>query len=243
MKVLSIGNSFSQDAQRYVYKIAKSHGVDVETDNLYIGACSLEKHYNNYVNDVKEYLYERNGNGLGVYKHEQIEVVTLKMALEREKYDIITLQQVSHFSFNYDTYFPYVKDLVEIVKKYQPQAKIYLHQTWAYENGCERLAKVGYKTASDMFNDIETAYAKVEKDILASGLIPSGLAVMKAMNKGLKVHRDTLHVSLGLGRFMLALVWLKTLTGLDVKCVNFNDFDEEVSKDDIKTAIEIVDEL
>ena len=243
MKVLSIGNSFSQDAQRYVYKIAKSHGVDIETDNLYIGGCSLERHYNNYIGEVKEYLYEINGNGLGVFKHEQIEVVTLKMALEREKYDVVTLQQVSHFSFDYRTYFPYINYLVELVKKYQPNAKIYLHQTWSYEDGCERLEKVGYKTAKDMFRDVKLSYDKVFNDISADGLIPSGLAIMKAMEQGLKVHRDTLHVSLGLGRFILALVWLKTLIGLDVNKVDFNDFDEEISQADKELAIKIVSEL
>ena len=47
IKVLSIGNSFSRDAQRYSYKIAKNEGVEFKSVNLYIGGCSLQTHYMN----------------------------------------------------------------------------------------------------------------------------------------------------------------------------------------------------
>lgn len=47
MKILSIGNSFSQDAQRYLHRLAKHEGVQLKTVNLYIGGCSLQRHYEN----------------------------------------------------------------------------------------------------------------------------------------------------------------------------------------------------
>ena len=47
MKILSIGNSFSQDAQRYLHRLAKNEGVDMKTVNLYIGGCPLRSHYLN----------------------------------------------------------------------------------------------------------------------------------------------------------------------------------------------------
>lgn len=37
MNLLSIGNSFSQDDQRYLYQIAKDGGVSLNAFNLYIG--------------------------------------------------------------------------------------------------------------------------------------------------------------------------------------------------------------
>ena len=37
MNVLSIGNSFSQDAQRYLHRIAKVDSFTLNTFNLYIG--------------------------------------------------------------------------------------------------------------------------------------------------------------------------------------------------------------
>jgi hypothetical protein len=51
MKILSIGNSFSQDAQRYISKIAAARGEELYTKNLHIGGCSLERHHSNMLTD------------------------------------------------------------------------------------------------------------------------------------------------------------------------------------------------
>ena len=45
-KVLSIGNSFSEDAHRYLWQIAESYGIPKENiliANMYIGGAELEK--------------------------------------------------------------------------------------------------------------------------------------------------------------------------------------------------------
>ncbi len=41
MKVLSIGNSFSQDAHKWFHKLAEKNGVEVNTANLYIGGSDI----------------------------------------------------------------------------------------------------------------------------------------------------------------------------------------------------------
>lgn len=43
MKVLAIGNSFSNDAMRYLHGIAKADGLDMKTVNLFIGRLSAFK--------------------------------------------------------------------------------------------------------------------------------------------------------------------------------------------------------
>ena len=58
MKILTIGNSFSQDATAYVERIALS---DIYVRNLYIPGCSLEMHYNNMLTGEKAYEYQKNG--------------------------------------------------------------------------------------------------------------------------------------------------------------------------------------
>ena len=40
MKILFIGNSFSEDANVYLYRLAKSVGADFEALSLVIGGCS-----------------------------------------------------------------------------------------------------------------------------------------------------------------------------------------------------------
>ena len=54
MKVLAIGNSFSNDAMRYLHGIAKADGVDMKTVNLFIGGCPLSRHYANIHNDAAD---------------------------------------------------------------------------------------------------------------------------------------------------------------------------------------------
>jgi hypothetical protein len=64
---------------------------------------------------------------------------------------VVTLQQASHLSFQYDTYTPYLSNLAAFVRQHAPTARIMIHQTWAYEDGSERLFTVaGYERAADM---------------------------------------------------------------------------------------------
>ena len=55
MKILAIGNSFSQDATRYLREIAKSNGDKIKVINLFIGGCPLYKHYLNILQNKESY--------------------------------------------------------------------------------------------------------------------------------------------------------------------------------------------
>lgn len=61
IKILAVGNSFSQDATHYLHQIAAADKVDMKAGNLYIGGCRLKRHWNNIQTDTQEYLYEENG--------------------------------------------------------------------------------------------------------------------------------------------------------------------------------------
>ena len=235
MKILSIGNSFSQDAQRYLHRLAKNEGVEIKTVNLYIGGCPFRKHYLNMLDDNVAYGFQFNGESTGIQ-------VSLRQVLASDEWDVITLQQASGLSLNYESYQPYLTELVKYVKKYCPKAKIYMHETWAYENGCERLEKLGYHNSREMYEDINKSYAKAVEEIQADGLLPSGRAMLRASETGIeKVHRDTFHASLGAGRYLLALTWYKTLTGKDISQNAFNELDEEVTKEQRAIIINAVE--
>ena len=66
MKILSIGNSFSQDAQRYLHRLALKEGVQLKTVNLYIGGCPLRTHYLNMLDDNVAYDFQFNGQSTGI---------------------------------------------------------------------------------------------------------------------------------------------------------------------------------
>ena len=210
IKVLAIGNSFSQDATRYLRKIAQAAGEDMKVVNLYIGGCPLSRHYKNINNDAAAYSLEIDGETTGFE-------VSIRQALQSNEWDFVTMQQVSSLSFDYDTYQPYLDALSDYVMVHAPRAKQVIHQTWAYENGSDRLCtELGYKTDADMFENVRKSYAQAAEDISADLIIPCGEAMLLAANQGFTMHRDTFHASFGIGRYLLGAVWFEALTGKSV---------------------------
>ncbi len=238
MQVLSIGNSFSQDAQRYLSRIAKADGVYLQTYNLCIGGCPLSRHYRNIFSGKQSYMIEMNGETVGFF-------ISLKEALLNRDWDVITIQQVSHEAPNYETYQPYLNTIIEYVKELAPKAKIVVHQTWAYEEGCNRLVnELKYGSYKDMLNDIIASYKKAAEEIGADLIIPAGEVFDAIIENGIeKIHRDTYHASLGVGRYALGLIWYKMLTGNDISENSFCDFDEEVTPEQIEIVKKCVSEV
>ena len=232
MKILSIGNSFSQDAQRYLHRLARQDGTALKTVNLYIGGCSLRTHYLNMLDDADAYDFEFNGEKTGL-------TASIREALASDDWDYITLQQVSRLSAKYETYSPYIEALADYVRKYCPHAKILIHETWAYEAESEKLTEfLGFKTPEDMLCAVCDSYERAAKVIKADGIIPCGRAMLKASHMGIeKIHRDTFHASLGAGRYILALCWYKALTGKDISNNGFNDFDVPVTEREREISI------
>lgn len=230
MKILSIGNSFSVDAHAYLSTLAKDAGEDITAVNLAIGGCSLKTHWENIESNGKKYLHLINDNGWGD------PLVTVDEIIKGEKFDVVTLQQVSHFSGQYETYQPYLNNLIDYVKKHQPEAKLYFHKTWAYEIDSKHSEYPIYDC------DQEKMYAsicRVSKRVCdETGLSPilSG-DVIQAMrtrlpefdykNGGMTLCLDDgFHMSRTYGRYAVALTWLATLTKKPVTPTPFNDLDE-----------------
>lgn len=238
MNVLSIGNSFSEDATRYLHQIAHADGVRLDTANLYIGGCPLSYHYRNMLCDAKEYTLQYNGVSTGF-------LVSIAEALLNRNWDVVTVQQASHESFKPESYQPYAKELVAFVRKYQPKARVFWHQTWAYEEGSDRLANVaGYAHAVEMFAAVQAAYAAAHAETGTDGVIPSGEMFANLLANGVeKIHRDTFHASYGLGRYALGLLWYKTLTGRAVSENPFAALDEAANAEEIALVKRYVDSL
>ena len=237
MKILSIGNSFSQDAQRYISKIAAARGEELYTKNLYIGGCSLERHHSNMLTDSHDYTEEIGGVSTG-------RPISIKEALSEGGWDVITLQQASHFSTRYDTYQPYLNELAAYVRELAPEAKLYIHETWFYEDGSEKLAMMKYERHEDMLADIKAAYANAAEEIKADGIIRSGEMLGLMRSRGVeKIHRDTFHASLGVSRYAIGLLWYATLTGRDVLNDTFSDTDEPMTDDEMRIARECAQEI
>ena len=222
MNILAIGNSFSQDATRYLYDLAKAAGKDLTVVNLYIGGCSLSRHYRNMLSGERAYQLEYNGHRTGF-------MVSLSEALLNRDWDIVTVQQASHYSTNYDTYQPYLNELAAYIRRCSPKAKLYIHETWAYEQDSARLnTMMGYQDFRDMYRDLHAAYEQAAKAANADDIIPCGTLLMTLAHQGYTVHRDTFHASYGLGRYALGLMWLRVLTDANVNGLALPAYDEPI---------------
>ena len=231
MNILAIGNSFSHDATRYLHKIARSDGFDLQIVSLYIGGCSLERHFRNMMSEREVYELFYNGEMTGFY-------ISLKEVLLNRQWDYITIQQASTLSGDYSSYQPYLDALCEYVRRYSPKAKLVVHQTWAYEEGCNALEKLGkYKNHKEMFSNIEESYQKAADAIGADFIIKSGKLMQMLLHEGIEsVHRDGCHLSFGTGRYAAALLWYTMLTKNGVDENSFNDFDVPVSSKEVSIA-------
>ena len=226
MKILSIGNSFSTDAHRFLYRLAQINGIEMKTVNLFIGGCDLETHWKNTEENNVCYDMEINGN-------EAEEVISIDQALNSDKWDIITLQQVSNLSGIFDSTQPYLINLAQYIRQTQSQAEIYYHQTWAYEIDTEHSGFLNYdKDQIKMYNCIRETAQKAADNIGAK-IIPTGDVIQQLRatkefdykNGGLTLCRDGYHLSNDYGRFAAAATWLRTLTEKEIFCESFDELD------------------
>ncbi len=235
MNVLTIGNSFSHDATRYLHDIAKADGTDIQVVDLYIGGCTLERHYRNMLSEFPAYELIYNGDYTKIK-------LSLKDAILSREWDIVTLQQSSPFAFDKESYFPYIDELVSYVRKCSPKCKIYLHQTWSYEDGNPWFEKSPYSNMLDMISDVKKVYAEVAEHIGAFGIIECGELMARMYRAGLSpLWRDGWHTSKGLGRYAMGLLWYRTLTGKSIAGNSFSYFDEPIPEDAIEKVKEIVE--
>lgn len=236
-KVLSIGNSFSQDAHNKLHALAIANDVDLYSANLYIGGCTLKCHWENIENNAIDYDLQLNGS-TGLRK------ISIEEALLLEEWDVITLQQASAYSQNINTYTPYTENIAKYVREKCPDAKIWFHQTWAYENDYfangERENKSQQKA---MYENILTA-SKTISEVIDAPLIKAGVAIQAVRENvpefdytkgGMSLNRDGYHLSYDYGRFAAAYTWLYELTGVFGDNIPFANLDKTLTEKITKT--------
>ena len=210
MKILSIGNSFSQDSTALLQLLTDK----ITARNLYIGGCSLDMHAANIEIDAAKYELQENGEKM------QNALVGVKEALISDKWDYITVQQVSGRSGVYESFYPYLGELLDYVRKYS-DAEIVLHETWSYEIGSGHPDFAIYNSDREqMAQAIKETYEKVSaKENLRIIRVGEAVQNLRAKpsfdykNGGLSLTRDGFHLSLSYGRLLAASVWCKFFTG------------------------------
>lgn len=170
VRILTIGNSFSANATRYLKDLAKTGGHTLIHNSLVIGGSSFQVHADKTKAEGKARLYS---NGKDLVSN-----------LTADLWDYVTIQQASIKSHDYGTYQPYAGFLRDLIVKHAPQAKLLIHQTWAYRVDDPRFAikaqKPGEpKTQEEMYRGLTAAYDKLAAEFDAK-IIPVGDSMFNA---------------------------------------------------------------
>ncbi len=244
MRILTVGNSFSDDATSYLYEIAKSAGADenLYLGNLYVGGCSLESHIKFFKENEGAYEYRTNDSNEWKTKFES----TIFDGLLDGEWDLICFQQVSGLSGKVETYAD-LEELMELVRSKVGEKPVFgWHMTWAYAQNSTHADFVRYDNSQEkMYGDIVSAVKKkILKNPKISKIAPSGTAIQNARNTclggfGEDLTRDGYHLDKNIGRYIAGLTLAKAFIGVDLRKVTFAP--ELVTEDMRKIAIDCVE--
>lgn len=215
IKVLSIGNSFSLSCIRQLPQVARANGHRIDFASLYIGGCTLERHWRNIEAAAtnaafRPYRFDRVTEGRRVVSKG---TANIPDALVLDKWDVVTVQQSSSKSWNLASYGPFGDRLVKKIRELAPQAKILVQETWSYPTWDKRLTKFGFDQA-EMYKRLHSAYRQFA-DRNNLWIIPTGTAAELVPNRNALFTEPDFHFNKGEGEYLQALVWDAALFGRD----------------------------
>ena len=218
LKVLMIGNSFSDDTLFYAERIASSYGLSLDLYDAYIAGCTIEQHYINLTNGNATYSMRNMINDSWNYQDD----MSLENIILSNSWDVITFQQASA-EIGRPTSYSHLSDLVSMVRALAgPTPKFYWYQTWAYDKdyhdyydyfsyfGNDQIAM--YDAIIDCYQDEIAPLGLFDK------LVPAGTAVQNLRTSYMKetFTRDGKHMSSVHGRYLLGLNFLSNIFDVDL---------------------------
>jgi len=248
VRVMALGNSFTIDAMESdLYDMAQASGVRLVLGDACRGGYSLENHWNALANDMDVYEYRKCKN-----RHYTVKKgYTLKDILADENWDYIVFQQTSAYAGLYNTYEPYLTNLINSISSLttNPDVKYGFYMVWAYEQStANKNFDLYNRNQMTMWNGIADAThramnAHPELEIL----IPTGTAVQNIRTSfiGDNVTRDAAsHLTVNMGRAIAGYSWLGALFGTEMleqnpfMPYNLNGFTTMMAKNAVLSAIE-----
>ncbi|WP_188347327.1 DUF4886 domain-containing protein [Sphingobacterium cavernae] len=251
IRVLAIGNSFSEDAiETHLYDLAKANGQKIIIGNLYIGGATLEQHVNNVKANAGAYSFRKidaEGNKTTVAN------TSIATALASEKWTHISFQQESSNSGKFDTWSASLAELYNYVapRAKNENVKFILHQTWAYAKNSTHAGFDNYnKDQMQMYTAIVDAVYKAKELVDIDMIIPAGTAIQNGRTSVVEDNftRDGYHLSMPLGRYLAACTWYESLMGTNVignsyKPQGLSDFEVAIAQNAAHLALQKPNEV
>ena len=215
LKVLAIGNSFTQDAcEQNLADIAAGEGITMVIGNLYIGSCTVERHCGNARADAPAYSYRKITGG----KRTEQNGVRLSEALADEQWDVVVFQQGKGGYGFPETFDPWMGELKAYVRERVPQKARFLYQeSWAAPYGS--LHPLFEKYGNNQITMYEAIFATTAEICPKYGLesIPTATTLQNLRTSEVldDVSRDGWHLNY-IGRYAVACTWFEVITGKSV---------------------------
>ena len=240
LKILSVGNSFAMDTTQYVPQIALDVGFKkIHIGTLYIGGCSINRHYANAQANAREYTYYVNdGDGWNEIPHMSIED-----AIQSDEWDFISIQHGTGDGSRYTCAESYnnLASLVEYIREKAPQkTKIAFNMAWVMEpDGTHPEIRSYDGDQLRMYENLTRITEHIVMPTRGIDIIsPVGTAIQNARATGKFgcLCRDGFHLSYNKGRYIAAMTFLGKLTEKNLEDVSFAP--EGVSEEERIMAIE-----
>ena len=179
MKILAIGNSFSDDSMEYLYPVLLALGEkDISLGNLYIGGCPIDRHVANARESTPDYDYRTNTQN----EWHTLSGHTSLAAIRSQTWDVITMQQASYDSGRAETYGGLSKLIGFVDENATGMPKLLWNMTWAYQSDTTHAGFANYgNDQMAMYNGIVNAVkTRVLPTQRFAAVIPVGTAIQTA---------------------------------------------------------------
>ena len=241
VRVLTVGNSFSQDSMCYLWELLHRGGIpQITLGNLYYPGCSLAQHLEFARSRTPVRAYEKNTAGVW----ETRDGICLEDGVRDEDWDIIVFQQSSRTSGLADSYGQTLTDLLDLVEPLAPRAKFWWNMTWAYQSDSTHPSFPNYDCDQlkmyRMIVDCLERCIKPERRFVK--IIPTGTAIQNARTSflGDTLTRDGYHLNREFGRLIAGLTWFCALTGAPAEVPAYNPAPEHITRQMLAAAEEAV---
>ena len=212
-RLLAMGDGFAVDAmEKHLYDMLKGAGyTQIQLGILYADKSTVDTHYDAVKNNKAVYEFRVNTNG----KWQKTAKVAPKTAFSSREWDYVVLQQSAADS-GADGAFGNLSKFTAAVQGACPNAAIYWHMTWAFQQGSKQEGfQQYYNNQQLMFQSIvSTTLKRVMPDQNVMGLLPTGTAIQNLRTSTLKdtLNSDGKHLVDTYGDYAAALTWFCCLT-------------------------------
>lgn len=224
LKILAIGNSYTEDSTHYLPQIVIASGIDTSNICLYKairGSASFKTWYDCYYDQdnatygINKVLGGLDANVTGTAATNNGE--KFRNTLTNNKWDLIIIHQVSTYAPYYDRWEEdsnagYLSKFIRLLRKHQPQATIgflLVHSYWSNYGGNTE------KSSLERWKLIAESAMKLRANYGIDFIIPYGTAIQNlrtsSLNNDYDLTADGTHCANGIADYTAACAYYQSL--------------------------------